>query len=696
MGEAELRDCVLSLLGSTVPFRFLTQGEREALAADMTVEDYPAGTPIIRKGETPSSLFIVQKGGVGTYDPEKRHGSRVDFVSPGHYFGEHLVLFGRPYAVEFRAESDTRCCSMEGERFLRLLRDSKAFALSFGTILKDEQGIFSAFERFSAELMKEMTQGYVDIRKLSGFYADLEPALHPLALSQEIDFSALTYAVRRLPENVTRNFAFLLTDDLPTEFGSPAQIFKAIPSKARRRDIWEMIPGKSMVMLRSGTSDLIDFVTCLCLYVLEAKKIRMRLRAASTILRLGSFMAKQAGTFSAQGGIVQVPPGGEAEFLSGLGFSPDEVVGLGRVWPSGIVPRLDDIARHREAFNINVRRQIHNYKRRRAELWTQQIGNATKLFFGYEPMDLPEDIRVHIISSNDHSVTNCLNPALVGRAEEIVRWGREKDHPYAREYWKDSYDLVYALARDYLAGTADERSMRRSEPDRGVYRIKETVSTGIQVQMIDISRLADVAIDPGISEPPKGSRSFIVNIDYAFGEQAEDILRNLVLLFGRRIGSINVIGKAGGVVGSRGDVIVPTAFIEQTSDRFEVLPETGAVDQSGLEPRIPGSVYRGPMLTVAGTLLQNRMMLQFYKHVWGCVGLEMEGTFYARQIADSMRMSLISPDIPVRFVYYISDLPLDSGANLSTPLQVSEGIPPLYGITRHIVSAIFESERKKM
>jgi hypothetical protein len=187
-----------------------------------------------------------------------------------------------------------------------------------------------------------------------------------------------------------------------------------------------------------------------------------------------------------------------------------------------------------------------------------------------------------------------------------------------------------------------------------------------------------------------------VNIDYAFGEQAEDILRNLVLLFGRRIGSINVIGKAGGVVGSRGDVIVPTAFIEQTSDRFEVLPETGAVDQSGLEPRIPGSVYRGPMLTVAGTLLQNRMMLQFYKHVWGCVGLEMEGTFYARQIADSMRMSLISPDIPVRFVYYISDLPLDSGANLSTPLQVSEGIPPLYGITRHIVSAIFESERKKM
>jgi hypothetical protein len=96
------------------------------------------------------------------------------------------------------------------------------------------------------------------------------------------------------------------------------------------------------------------------------------------------------------------------------------------------------------------------------------------------------------------------------------------------------------------------------------------------------------------------------------------------------------------------------------------------------------------MLTVDGTLLQNRRMLYFYKHIWGCVGIEMEGAYYYRQVLESMRLGVLPEDLALRFYYYVSDLPLDHAANLSSRMSAQEGIPPLYAITREILSEVFE------
>ncbi len=38
------------------------------------------------------------------------------------------------------------------------------------------------------------------------------------------------------------------------------------------------------------------------------------------------------------------------------------------------------------------------------------------------------------------------------------------------------------------------------------------------------------------------------------------------------------------------------------------------------------------VLTVPGTLLQDRNLLCFYKKLWNCVALEMEGSYYAREV----------------------------------------------------------------
>ena len=87
--------------------------------------------------------------------------------------------------------------------------------------------------------------------------------------------------------------------------------------------------------------------------------------------------------------------------------------------------------------------------------------------------------------------------------------------------------------------------------------------------------------------------------------------------------------------------------------------------------------------------MQNRRMLHFYRRIWGCIGLEMEGIFYLRQILEAVELGVIRRPVPVRFLYYVSDLPLEHQGSLSVRLHPSEGIPPLYAITRETLNAIF-------
>jgi len=266
----------------------------------------------------------------------------------------------------------------------------------------------------------------------------------------------------------------------------------------------------------------------------------------------------------------------------------------------------------------------------------------------------------------------------------------DADHPLLRESWHAPYDLVCALARDYVAAQPGaQRARQEVDREAGILVLEETAFTGIAVQLVDLSRLAGVSIDPGV-EVPAGSRGIVVNIDYAFGEQADHIIANLLALFGRNVASVNVLGKAGGLQGQRGDVLVATGFVEQVLDRFHPIPGGRAVDVPRLQEALPDrTVHRGHVLTVAGTLLQNRTMLHFNRWIWGCIGLEMEGSSYLRQVVEAIHRGAVRRGVPLRFLYYVSDLPLRHDATLSARLQTVEGVPPLYAITREILWGIF-------
>ena len=102
-------------------------------------------------------------------------------------------------------------------------------------------------------------------------------------------------------------------------------------------------------------------------------------------------------------------------------------------------------------------------------------------------------------------------------------------------------------------------------------------------------------------------------------------------------------------------------------------------------------VYAGPMVTVLGTSLQNKDLLKFFhESTWRVIGLEMEGAYYQKavQSASKIRKS-INPDVKVRYAYYASDNPLETGSTLASGGLGTTGVKPTYLITIKILEQIF-------
>lgn len=96
------------------------------------------------------------------------------------------------------------------------------------------------------------------------------------------------------------------------------------------------------------------------------------------------------------------------------------------------------------------------------------------------------------------------------------------------------------------------------------------------------------------------------------------------------------------------------------------------------------------MITVLGTSLQNKDILSYFKYSsWQAIGLEMEGAHYQKaiQAASHIRRS-VSPEVVLRYAYYASDNPLETGSTLASGSLGLEGVAPTYLITRIMLNAI--------
>ena len=772
---------------------------------------------------------------------------------------------------------------LPAKAFLTVLARSKPFAQSIGRKMSEHMDVFRAMKDFVRSIfsLEASTSEYLDLPLILEKYAKIENCIHSKCNSPEIDTSAWLYAVRRLPDNITSTFCFDLGRALPPFIAdrmrkalelverkqqqqatnqlllaasastarsasanwlppSRGSSFSAaatadsqaaaasgtgdivfIPTKERRRCCWELgVKGKTLVLLRDGFTDMLDFITCLCVHIFEAKTLRARLQGMvhpPAVDILDNVLSAAARVNAASTAVV-------AAASHGLGSPPDEDpdvqravlakfpltdferAGMHAIWPKNVMRRIYEVLMHREEFMLRVDSSLS--RRFQVDPFHEWVLGIRKTILAklnlpaYAP--LPDDLIVDVISSNTHSTKNCLSRFARVFRDEILQYGQQHQPGTVALKWDCEEDLVYVLMAGYLA-LNPHRQDDHIEALRacGIEIMDDTALTGLKVEIIPVNRIdlslvdraikiAPAALDnasfvrqhtgvgdesPGASPlaapskpppsaltaalnspeaiqrseastdspvtspvkfnttlrgasfsasqqkedssggsraatpgtnlaPPASSSStrpvplhFIINTDFAFGAQAEGITRALVTIFGKRIRSFNVMGKAGGLIGKRGDVQLATNVLFSkssllTEDPLDELRACGNHDVS-LErlKQLAGpsrSVHCGNVLTIPGTMLQNAKLLRFYRTIWQCVGVEMEGSYFARQIREAQRAHLLSPDVITRFAYYSSDLPLEVSAstNLSASMKPNEGTPPLYAIMRLFLEQI--------
>lgn len=309
----------------------------------------------------------------------------------------------------------------------------------------------------------------------------------------------------------------------------------------------------------------------------------------------------------------------------------------------------------------------HHYTGR---IWAQSI--KTRL------SDLKLDDRpIHIISANMHSVKNSLYAAAASQKEGTDR------------VEEDLYDFITRIRNKQDAVT-------RFAEEHGLYEVSDQSGANIDYQIIDTSQLVDIPGHPAITIDEtviRETKPVLLVMDYAFGDQAFEVMDELLnpveieqeVEQKLKFQSISVMGKAGILPGNKGDIMLATAHvIEGTANNYIVENDLSEEDFAEAP-----AVYKGPILTVLGTSLQNRDVLEkFQSTSWKAVGLEMEGGHYQRAISAAMIKGHIPMDVKIRYAYYASDNPLRSGQTLSSGSMGQEGIRPTYLITKIILEKI--------
>lgn len=239
-----------------------------------------------------------------------------------------------------------------------------------------------------------------------------------------------------------------------------------------------------------------------------------------------------------------------------------------------------------------------------------------------------------------------------------------------------------------LADTVKQHAL-----DNGMIYMKDTSGSNIDFQIFDLSK---VNLKNSTFKDIKSlnKEDILIVFDYAFGEQAFEIMDELLRpietnkqKINLNVDSISILGKAGILVGDKGDIMIPDAHIfEGTADNYPLHNELDLKDFEGYNVK----AYKGAMITVLGTSLQNKDVLTYFMETsWKAIGLEMEGAHYQKaiQVASKIRHH-ITENVKLRYAYYASDNPLETGSTLASGGLGLTGVKPTYLITQKILEQI--------
>ena len=543
----------------------------------------------------------------------------------------------------------------------------------------------AAIERLYITMRHLFNRGFYKPMGVSGetlreALLELRPEIYGSIAEEKVELNGLLYVIERLPVGIEECRYINLTSDE----GYSKSHFQAIVPPKRRRNCYRIDEEQMNVEITRGRSDIYDILTHLTFIFIESHKIKDRVlldendEVTRDWLKLeqAALQTKKLTQIEKEKAISHTANVLGRTFIEVLDIydsfatkeKPDRflhvIYWLGKL----AIEEITGNNKRTITFSPILRERLGHHIH--GEIWATNIKEVLK---ENDLLGRP----IHIISANMHSVmnsifaTHVLGPKFKGKSdfdifEELSRQGAH-----------DVRDKVEAFALQH-----------------GMFSLPDQSGTNIDVQIFDTAK-----IDWKKSAFPTAKigkeNPVVIVMDYAFGEQAYETIDELLKPYKNgkdktllNVESVSIMGKAGILEGGKGDIMIPNAHInEGTADNYFFENELTAKMLSG--NGIP--VFAGPMITVLGTSLQNKDLLKFFhESTWGVIGLEMEGAYYQKAIqsASKIRKS-INPNVKVRYAYYASDNPLETGSTLASGGLGTTGVKPTYLITIKILEQIF-------
>ncbi|MEN2398495.1 hypothetical protein GKZ90_0001785 [Flavobacterium sp. MC2016-06] len=505
----------------------------------------------------------------------------------------------------------------------------------------------------------------------------LRPEIYGNIGEEKVELNGLLYVIERLPIGIEQCRFINLTSDE----GYSKSHFQAIVPPKRRRNCYRIDEEQMNVEITRGRSDIYDILTHLTFIFIESHKIKNRVLLDDGGEVSRDWMKLEQAVMQTK----KLPQIEKEKAISHvaniLGRTFEEVLDIYDAFGSENEPdrflnviywlgklaieEVIDNNKRTITFSPVLRERLGHHIH--GEIWATNIKEVLK---ANNLLKRP----IHVISANMHSVMNSIFAT-----------------PLLKNKFKDKSDFFIYEELSKSGAKETRKIVEELALKSGMISLLDTSGTNIDVQIFDTAK-----IDWAKTAFPKAKldeeKPVIIVMDYAFGEQAYETIDELLKPYKKdtllEVKSVSIMGKAGILEGGKGDIMIPTAHInEGTADNYFFENElTGAMFEGN-----DIAVFEGAMVTVLGTSLQNRDLLKFFhESTWGVIGLEMEGSYYQKAIQSASKIRKSVPhDIKVRYAYYASDNPLETGSTLASGGLGTTGVKPTYLITIKILEQIF-------
>lgn len=546
----------------------------------------------------------------------------------------------------------------------------------------------SAIERMYTTMRHLFNRGFYKPMGVSGETLRealllLRPEIYGSIGEEKAELEGLLYVIDRLPEGIEECTYINLTSDE----GYTNSHFKPIIPPKRRRNCYRIDDEQMNIEITRGRSEIYDILTHLTFLFVESHKISKRViideegttvrdwqkleKAVNTGKKLTQKEREIAITHTANILGRTFNELSEAYSKFATEAQPDRLLHI--VYWLGKIAIDETVSNNKRTITFSpvLRERLGHHIH--GEVWADTI---KAVLHKNGLLERP----IHIISANMHSVMNTLF------AKGTLNSSDSK---------KDIFKTYETLSDS--KNSAMRNKVEKSALQSGMIFIEDSSGTNIDVQIFDTDKIDFSKTDFNYLEEETYKKAVIFVMDYAFGEQAYETLDEFLKptqVEGKNVHldvkSISIMGKAGILEGGKGDIMIPTAHIfEGTADNYPFKNELSKTDL--LDCGV--AVYEGTMVTVLGTSLQNKEILKFFKNsTWNVIGLEMEGAHYQKAIQAASRVrGNINKNVKVRYAYYASDNPLETGSTLASGGLGTTGVKPTYVITKKILEQLFNS-----